>query len=268
MQMVELHYHRQATCDHAAIVARAKEILESDLDSSEPSAVDKAFLIIHKDHPVEYADAHVPVQTAILKNDQPIQLETYRSDIQQSWRCREAETLLRGSQESRLITEMMARLLPPHDRVALFHGVLRAAIDVTSPDALVFKHTQQVIAPAEYQAASSQDPIVRPGSLNVRFFNIANSHGSMLMDTRGLEEIGLQDLQCHYRALDPKAVAAVLFNTAVYIFQKGPVIESGQTVEGTEPGSKWRCQFENSLLEPKRVVLDLNPGAPYGAGNR
>jgi hypothetical protein len=268
MQMVELHYHRQATCDYAAIVARAREILESDLDSSDPSAVDKAFLIIHKERPVEYSDAHVPTQTAILTNDQPIQLEAYRSDIQQSWRCRGAEALLRGSQESRLVTEMMARPLPPHDRVALFHGVLRAAIDVTRPDALVFKHAQQVIAPAEYQAACSQNPILRPGSVNVRFFNIANSDGSMLMDTRGLDEIGLHDLQCHYRALDPKAVAAVLFNTAVYIFQKGPVIESGQTVEGTEPGSKWRCQFENSLLEPQREILDLNPGQPYAAGNR
>jgi hypothetical protein len=268
MQIVELHYHSPTTCDFAAITARAKEILESDLDSSDPYAVDKAFLIIHKEHPVEYSDAQVPAQTAILTADEPIQLESYRSAIQQSWRCGEAERLLRGSQQSRHVTEMMARLLPAQDRVTLFHGVLRAAIDVTRPDALVFKHTQQVITPADYQAACSQEPILRPGSVNVRFFNIANSDGCMLMDTRGLEEIGLHDLQCHYRGLDPKAVAAVLFNTAVYIFQNGPVIQAGQTVEGVEPGSKWRCQFENSLLEPKRVILDLNPGKPYAAGNR
>jgi hypothetical protein len=88
------------------------------------------------------------------------------------------------------------------------------------------------------------------------------------MDTRGLTETGLHDLQYHFRDLDPKEVACVLFNTAVYIFQKGPVIESGQTVAGIEPDSRWRCQFENALLEPKREVLDLNPGKPHAAGKR
>jgi hypothetical protein len=124
------------------------------------------------------------------------------------------------------------------------------------------------VAPADYLAACSEDPIVRPGSINVRFFNISNSDGDMLMDTRGLTEIGLHDLQCHFRDLEPDDVSRVLYNTALYIFEKGPVIESGQTVAGSEPGSKWRCQFENSLLEPKRDVLDLNPGKPYAAGNR
>jgi hypothetical protein len=78
------------------------------------------------------------------------------------------------------------------------------------------------------------------------------------MDTRGLAEIGLHDLQCHFRKLDPMAVARVLFNTGGYIFGEGPVIESGQTVAGIEPGSKWRCQFEDSMVGPKREVLDLN----------
>ena len=88
------------------------------------------------------------------------------------------------------------------------------------------------------------------------------------MDTRGLAEIGLHDLQCHFRELNPTDVGRVLFNTAVYIFKNGPVIESGQTVAGIQPNSRWRCQFENSLLEPKREVLDLNPGKPHAAGKR
>jgi hypothetical protein len=268
MQITELHFRRTPSCDYAAVKARAQEILESDLDSPDPREADQAFLIFHKSHPVKYADAEVPAQTAILATDQPPQIEAYRQDIQQSWRCRRAEDLLRGCKAVRLVTEMMARPLPPQDRVSLFHGVLRAMIEVTAPEALVFKHSQQVIEPRDYLAACGEDPILRPGSLNVRFFNIANSDGAMLMDTRGLAEVGLHDLQCHFRDLDPTAVARVLFNTAVYIFQNGPVIESGQTVTGTEPDSKWRCQFENSLLEPKREVLDLNPGKPHAAGNR
>jgi hypothetical protein len=268
MQITELHFRRTPTCDYAALKARVQEILGSDLESPDPREADKAFLIFHRDHPVKYADGEVPAQTAILATDKPLQLEAYRQDIQQSWRCRGAEELLRGCQEARLVTEMMARPLPPQDRVVLFHGVLRAMIEVTVPDALVFKHSQQVVAPADYLAECGEDPIFRPGSLNVRFFNISNSDGDMIRDTRGLAEIGVHDLQCHFRGLDPKEVARILFNTAVYIFEKGAVIESGHTVAGIEPDSKWRCQFENSLLEPKREVLDLNPGQPHAAGKR
>jgi hypothetical protein len=200
--------------------------------------------------------------------NEPVDLEKYRPEVQQSWSCRQAEEILSGCQQARLVTEMMARLLPPGDRVRLFHGVLQALIELTVPDALVFKHSQQVITPADYLATCTDEPFRRPGSLNVRFYNIADSQGEKVMDTRGLTEIGLHDLQCHYRGLNPTQVAQILFNTALYIFQNGAVIQSGETVAGIDPGSKWRCQFEEALLEPKREVLDLNPGAPHAAGNR
>ena len=92
--------------------------------------------------------------------------------------------------------------------------------------------------------------------------------GEMIMDTRGLDEIGLPDLQCHFRGHEPNAVAAVLGNTGIYIAENGAVIESGHTVEGIDAGSKWKCQYEESILEPKRTVLDLDPGAGFAAGNR
>jgi Domain of unknown function (DUF4261) len=268
MQIVELHFRGKAICDYMAVKSRAQKILESDLDCADPGVADKAFLLIHKNYPVKYEEGHVPAQTAILATDQPLNIEGYQQDIQQSWRCPGADELLRSCKETRLVTEMMARPLPPQVRLSLFHGVLRAMIEVTKPDALLFKHSQQVIKPADYLAACYQEPILRPGSLNVRFFNITNSNADMIMDTRGLAEVGLHDLQCHFRDLDTTGVAAVLFNTAVYIFDKGPVIESGQTVAGIEANSKWRCQFENSVLEPKREVLDLNPGKPFAAGGR
>lgn len=268
MQMVELHFRRKPKCDYAAVQARVQEILESEVDCPDPESADKAFLIFHKNHPVQYTDGKAPAQTAILAAGEPPKVEAYQQEIQQSWGCPRAEELLRSCKETRMVMELMARPLPPPVRARLFHGVLQATIETTEPDALVFKHAQQVVDPAEYLSACDLDPILRPGSLNVRFFNISNSDGDKVMDTRGLTELGLHDLQCHFRGLDPDDVARVLFNTAVYVFEKGPVIESGQTVAGIEPDSKWRCQFEDSLLEPKREVLDLNPGKPYAAGGR
>lgn len=268
IQLTELHYRSNRTCDFAAVKARAQEILGSELDSPRPQNENDVSLIFHKRYTCKYSNGEIPAQTAILGSDRPPVIDSYRQEIQQSWLCQHAEELLRGCVGTRLVTEMMTQFLPPKDRVSLFHGVLRAMIEVTSPDALVFKYSQQVIEPADYLAACDREPILRPGSLNIRFFRISNSGDDMIMDTRGLPEIGLHDLQCHFRDLDPRAVAQVLFDTAVYIFENGAVIESGQTVAGIEPDSKWHCQFENSLLEPKREVLDIDPGPPFAAGAR
>lgn len=268
MQMTELHYHRAPVCDYAKVKIRAQELLDSELDSPDPRTADKAFIFVHKAYPIKYKDGVAPAQTAVLATDKPPKIEAYRQEIQQSWRCREAEELLRECSSTRLVTEMMARTLPAYDRVKLFHGVLRAMIEATNPDVLVFRHSQQIIEPSDYLAGCDDPEIMRPGSLNVRLFNISNSANDVVMDTRGLTEIGLHDLQCHFRDLDPTEVARVLFNAAVYIFDNGAVIESGQTIAGIEADSKWRCQFEDSLVEPAREVLDLNPGEPYAAGGR
>lgn len=268
MQIVELHFAAEPKCDYFAIKTRAETLLDEQLDAPDAGSAKDAFLFFHKEHPVQLKDAVIAPQTALLLASKPINIDGYADDIQQSWGYRDCEPVLSTSKHTILVTEMMSRTLPAHDRVHLFHGVLQAVIELTKPIALVFKHTQQVVQPQAYLDRVDDAPIFRPGSLNVRFFNISNSSGDMLMDTRGLSEMGLHDLQCHFRDLDPNEVSALLFNTAVYIFESGPVIESGNTVAGIGEGSKWLCQFENALVPPEREVLDLNPGPPYAAGGR
>jgi hypothetical protein len=269
-QMVELHYRRPPQPDATAIKNRAGQILNEEIGLPVPKkeGEPKALLFFHKDHPVTYSDAKVPAQTAVLAAHGAISIEAYAEELQHSWACPNAEELLEGSEYTLLVTEMLTQQLASTDRVRLFHGVLQAVIEESQPEALVFKHTQQVIDPESYLTAAKDPPIRRPGSLNVRFYNVSNSDGDMLMDTRGLQEIGLHDLQCHFRDLPPDDVSRILFNSAIYIFENGPVIESGNTIEGIEPGSKWVCQFEDSLIEPERELLDLNPGGPHAAGNR
>jgi hypothetical protein len=265
IQIVELHFSQLPHYDYGAIKARAEAILGEELDSSGGA---DTYLLFHQQHPIQYTDGVGPAQTAFLAAHKPIDVNSYTDDIQQSWRFRDCEAVLTLSKHTLFVTELMARLLEPADRVRLFHGVLQAAVEITHPEALVFKHSQQVVQPGDYLEAVDKKPILRPGTLNVRFFNIEDSDGDMLMDTRGLDEIGLHDLQCHFRKLDPHDVSNVLYNTAVYIFENGAVIEAGHTVAGVGPNSNWVCQFENSMVEPARELLDLNPGPGFAAGNR
>lgn len=269
MQMAELHYLSPPSYDAASIAERAEALIQSGIESPDPEEQSDTLLFFHTRHPVQYKDGAAPAQTAILSTDKQSDPANYADTIQQSWACDDANDRIQACTTCRLVTEMMARLLEPADRLKLFHGVLQAFVEITKPHAIVFTHSQQIIAPDAYLASCNEAPIQRPGSLNVRFFRITNSdNDDMIMDTRGLDEIGLHDLQCHFRDLDPDDVSGVLYNTAIYIAENGAAIESGHTIAGTTPESKWQCQFEDSLLDPKRELLDLNPGSPYAAGNR
>lgn len=269
MQMAELHYTTPPSYDPAALAARAEELLESGIKALTPDSNSGTFLLTHKNLRVQLAEGAVSPQTAILCTDKETDPADYTAAVQQSWACNDAAARIESSKRSLLITEMLASGLEPAERVRLFHGVLQAFVEITQPNAIVFKHSQQIAYPLAYLESCEKDPIDRLGSLNVRFYSISNSETKdMLMDTRGLDEIGLHDLQVHFRDLDPNDVSQLLFSTAKYIFENGAVIDSGQTVAGTVPDSKWGCQFEQALVEPKRDVLDLNPGPPHAAGAR
>ena len=267
LQAVELLYGQAPNLDIPAIGRRVVQLRGTEVETQvvKPGANG---LIFHKDSVVRYDDGAAPAQTALFVASQASDPTAYEEEIQQSWACARAAELMQGVGHACLVAEMMAQALAPERRLEIFHAVLQAAIEVTKPTALAFKQSQQILDPAQYLAAASEPPVRRPGALNVRFYNISNSPGDMIMDTRGLEEIGLHDLQCHFRDLEPNEVSRVLYNTALYIFEKGPVIESGHSIAGIEPESRWHCQFEEALLPPGREVLDLNPGPPFAAGNR
>src|SRR5262249_39503229 len=151
----ELHYRRTVEWKASDLLQRVQELLPGELGSSDPSAVDKCFLIFHLDHMHLYKDQEGPAQTAILMNPDPSDVESYRKEIEQSWQCKSAEDLLRGSANTCLVTELLTQPFSPEVRVQIFHGVLQAMVELTAPDALVFKHTQQVIAPGQYLEACS-----------------------------------------------------------------------------------------------------------------
>jgi hypothetical protein len=171
-----------------------------------------------------------------------------------------------------LVSDFMTRSLEYKTRLGLFQKVLTSVLDVIPCQAIHWQSSQQIIEPLTYltAVASENYPDLQAGALNVRLFRIINeeSQGDTLMDTIGLAALGLPDLQCHFRNLDVQAVAGILYNTGLYIFENGDVIEDGHTVAGINPNDKWLCQHEDSLLEPERVVLDVNPGYPFAAGNR
>jgi hypothetical protein len=164
---------------------------------------------------------------------------------------------------------MTAQGLEYKTRLVLFHNVLEAVLTVAPCEVIHWVPSQQMINPSVYLAMRQKGEFhTLLCGINVRLYLVTNGEeNEKLMDTMGLGTLGLPDLQCHFKGLEPRDVAGVLYDTAYYLFDNGDVIETGHTLKGIQDVDKWKCQREYSMINPKRDVLDINPGEPFAAGN-
>lgn len=267
---VELLYPKPPRLEKSALLAALKKRLPAaaPMDGNESSGL---LAFVHPDHLVSYAGGkEVPAQTFIALADKPPRGEAIEAAIQQSWRFPEAREAVAACKAAVAVSDLMSSGLPYQKRLKLFTNALLAVIDVAPPKAIHWQPAQHIVDPKAYAraAAEGEDELFAAGAVNVRLFNVERAKGETLMDTLGLAALGLPDLQCHFHDLVAGEVAAVLYNTALYVFQAGDVIADGHTIEGIEPASKWRCRHERALAPPERVVIDMDPGRPHAAGTR
>ncbi|MBM3998564.1 MAG: DUF4261 domain-containing protein [Planctomycetes bacterium] len=230
---------------------------------------------VHTRHSVRYRDGTLPAQCLIAESSKPTSPDRLVDAVRQSWRFPEVESLIEDAGVSMLVSDLMASGLPHKDRLGLFQQCVAAVLETAMPLAIHWSPTQQIIPPRAYLDAVA-DPSVhlfaRPGALNVRLFRITGYDGAedascedLLMDTLGLAALGLPDLQCHFRRLEPNDVSHVLYNTAIYLFDEGPVIETGHTIAGVREDDRWECRGMEAIWKPAREVLDIDPGPRHSA---
>jgi hypothetical protein len=222
---------------------------------------------VHPDHMIELKDATIPAQITVSPLERAPSGEAIESALQQSWDFPQARNVVAQCSAAVLVTDLMSSGLPYQERLDLFSRSLLAVLEVAPPEAIHWVPTQRVVNPLAFRRAADRSASARffAGAVNVRIFNVGGAEGIMLMDTLGLAALGLPDLQCHFRTLDPNDVVPLLYDLALYIFERGDVFDNGHTVDGVA-GVRWRVQHENSLSKPDRVVLDIDPGIQYAAG--
>lgn len=267
---VQLLCRQAPELDMQALLGAVREYCPA-VEPMDPGTKSKFLGFAHPTHSVRSGDGRAIPQTVLLRADRPISASNLDADtISQSWSFPDVRERLTGEFHCLLVTDMLASWLPYKERLELIQDVLAGILQVLPAVAIDWRPSGQFIDPQRYLQAYAGDDAQRfyAGAVNVRFYNISNQPGDMLMDTLGLAALGETDLQCHFRDLEPDDVAAVLGNTAYYLYQHGDVIQDGHTVAGVAPDSRWTCQREDSLLPPNRVVLDVDPGPPYAAGNR
>lgn len=206
---------------------------------------------------VEYQEGSLPAQCTIFKPDAPDYVKTdLEKAYQQSWHWSEAREETQHFSQELIVNDLMALPLDYQDRVELFQKFLYAAALSLKPAAIYFPSSEKLVKTSDYLAQlQEQGWHTLYSLLNVRLFNI--NEGGMLMDTVGLHAIGLPDLQIRFEAHDPSQIAGLLYAYGQYLFENGSVILNGNTVEGLEEGSRWKCLYSNALLDPARSVLDI-----------
>jgi hypothetical protein len=250
--VAELWYETAPDLDDPAVLATLQEV------SPAAEAQSGSFAVPHS----LGAAGTPPLVTVVVAGSPLGQNGKTLPDLSQTWSWPEAEAALSGCRASVLVTEMLVEGRSPAERVSALGQVVEALIGVTRPAALHWARSQRVSDPATFGAGDVD------GVINVRMYADARDEQALVMDTLGLHVFDLPDVQCHFRNREPGEIAELLFATGVYVFDAGDVIEDGNTISGTDGEGRYACYREASLLDPARLVLDVDLGDPYAAGSR
>ncbi len=184
-------------------------------------------------------------------------------DVSQTWDWAGAEAAVAPCRGSLLVTELLTEGRSAAERLTSLGEVVAVLLARNpEPRAIHWAHSQRVSDPGTFGPGDVD------GVINVRMFSDAHDERALAMDTLGLHVFGLPDVQCHFRDREPGEIAELLFATAVYLFDSGDVIEDGNTISGTDGEGRYVCRREASMLDPARLVLDLDLGQPWAAGRR
>lgn len=230
------------------------------VDNITHSEIKSAFMFAFPDFKVELADATGPAQCiVVVPEDKYPKLEIPEEAFQQNWHWKDAESATNNCHYELLVTDIMTRTLEYKQRLNLYMNFLVAVVKATKPDVVYAVHGQKLINPTnlinDWNEPNKQ---ILHALFNVRLFNITDSGKTdLLMDTIGLNAIGLPDFQVRFSAFEANEIANLLWNYAYYIYDSGDVIENENTLEGTISGSKWKCERIIPALQPKRVVINV-----------
>jgi hypothetical protein len=260
--MVELLFEREPVVDYARIAELAATRAGSRTEVVGAKGQELARAVAYPEITVPFAEAALPLTVWLMRSgDRTIDHDSWVGEnLRQTWSWGDAEAVVRRTTSAILVTDIMAGPLDHRLRLPAYQAVLGSAVEVLRPDALWFAVGERFVDPAAYLADLADDPNAFASIVNVRYVTISDRPGEQLMDTVGMTQFGLPDVQLNFTTLDPSWVAGKLLGIARYVFDQGDIIEDGNTVPGLTDDERWPCAHELAMMRPQREVLDLDPG--------
>ncbi len=216
-----------------------------------------------KKYLAEFKDGKVPPQLMVTGCNEFDASKIGVMERSQMWDCKDSEQILDSCKYQVFATDMMAAALHYKDRAELDMDFLESLIELYPKCKAVYFNNSGKLFTAE---AIREHKMPRESrfiyfAVNVRFFNIQGTN-DMMVDSLGMNTLFLPDLQYHFHDMDPNWVVNHAYNVLSYIFDNENPIKSGDPIDGIVDGRMsrevmWRCQYEESLIQPVREVIDI-----------
>ncbi len=226
------------------------------------------------DYQSEFSDAKVPVQLSIM-GCEPFQADRIdEMKRSQMWNCQEdRDHILSECKYAVTSVDMLGGGLKAQIRANMLMDYLEALLELYPTCEAVYSLNSGKLILADTIRSGQVKGLDRfiQYCVNARFFNI-NGTNDHVVDTLGLSLLYIEDLQYHFHDMDPNWVVGHAYSMASYILSNDCPIKNGDTIDGIADGRivqdiQWKCCFEDSLIGPKRPVLDVCMGE-YAAGER
>lgn len=192
----------------------------------------------------------------------------------QLWDCPESDTILDECQFRIVATDMLSSVLDYHQHAKMLVEYIEALMEAfPTCEAVLFDNSMKMHSRESIINCDLPDDFkfINLG-VNVRFFQLQGTD-DFIVDSLGMSLLGLPDVQYHFHGMNVNAVVNHAYTLLSYIFDNGCVIESGDTFDGVnESGDitgdvQWLLNYEDSLIQPVREVLDVDTGI-YASGDR
>lgn len=215
----------------------------------------------------------VPPQLMItncIEIENPVMDNISRSQI---WNCENGNEILDTCKYQVIATDMLAAGLDYKERAEMLVEYIEALVEMyPSCKAVVFENSKKMFTREDIMKCSMpRESKFIYYAVNVRFFNIQGTN-DMMVDSLGMSTLFLPDVQYHFHDMDPNAVVNHAYNVLSYIYDNNNPIKNGDHIDGIVNGRmsqdiQWNVQYENSLIQPIREVIDINMGK-YASGKR
>lgn len=221
----------------------------------------------------EKENKDIPPQLMIMecvKIEQPVMDEISASQL---WDCKNGQEILESCKYQVIAADVLAGGLYYKDRAEMLVGYIEALVELyPSCKAVVFETSKKMFTrDAILNCSVPKEKRFIYYAVNVRFFNIQGTE-DMLIDTIGMSTLFMPDLQYHFHGMNPDAVVNHAYNLLSYIYENENPIKSNDHIDGIDGDTistnvQWNLQYENSLIQPVREVIDVNMGE-YASGSR
>lgn len=170
-------------------------------------------------------------------------------------------------------TDFLADFLNYKDRANMLVEYIEALVELyPTCKAVVFDTSKKMLKREDIvNCKISKEHRFIHYAVNIRYFNITGTN-DMLVDTLGMSTLFMPDLQYHFHAINPDQIINHAYNFLIYIFDNDNPIKNRDTIDGlknkdSNENLKWKVQYEDSLIQPIREVIDVNT-LEYASGNR